>query len=69
MKAALGWDGPKAKSAAKGLSGEARDYLAASRERGDAYIAGKTERHEPGGIGVGMIYTEIDRAFVIVAEQ
>ena len=69
MHAALGWDGAKAKSAAKGLAGEAREYLSASRERGDVYIAGKTERHEPGGVGVGMIFTEVDRAFVIVAEQ
>ena len=69
MRVALGWDAGKAKSASKGLSGEARDYLSASRERGDVYIAGKTERHEPGGVGVGMIFTEIDRAFVIVAEN
>jgi hypothetical protein len=69
MKAALGWAGGRAKSVSKGLAGEARAYLAASKERGDAYIAGKTERHEPGGIGVGMIYTEVDRAFVIVTEN
>jgi hypothetical protein len=69
MHAALGWDGAKAKSAAKALAGEAREYLTASRERRDVYIAGKTERHEPGGVGVGMIFTEVDRAFVIVAEQ
>ncbi len=69
LKAALGWDAGKAKSASKGLAGEAREYLTASRERGDVYIAGKTERHEPGGIGVGMIFTEIDRSFVIVTEE
>ena len=69
MRAALGWDGAKAKAESKGLAGEARDYFAASKERGDVYIAGKTERHEPGGVGVGMIYTQIDRAFVIVAEN
>lgn len=69
MKAALGWDGAKAKSESRGLAGEAHDYLSASRQRGDVYISGKTERHEPGGVGVGMIFTEIDRAFVIVAEQ
>ena len=69
LKAALGWDAGRAKSASKGLAGEAREYLAASKERGDAYIAGKTERHEPGGVGVGMIFTEIDRAFVIVVEN
>ena len=69
MRAALGWDGGKARAASKSLAAEARDYLAGSRERGDAYIAGKTERHEPGGVGIGMIYTEIDRAFVIVQEN
>ena len=69
MKAALGWDQAKAKSASKGLAGEAHDYLAASRERGDSYIAGKTERHEPGGVGVAMIFTEIDRTFIIVVEN
>jgi hypothetical protein len=69
MKAALGWDGGRAKGVAKGLAGEARDYFAASKERGDAYIAGKTERHEPGGITVATIFTEIDRAFVIVVEN
>jgi len=69
MKAALGWDGSKAKSESRGLSGEAHDYLSASRQRGDVYVAGKTERHEPGGVGVGMIFTEVDRSFVIVAEE
>ena len=69
MKAALGWDAARRKSNRKGLAGEAREYLSASRQRGDVYIAGKTERHEPGGVGVGMIFTEIDRAFIIVAEQ
>jgi hypothetical protein len=69
MKAALGWDVGRAKSESKGLAGEAKEYLSASRQRGDVYVAGKTERHEPGGIGIGMIFTEIDRAFVIVAEN
>ncbi|MDE3176322.1 MAG: hypothetical protein KGM15_09505 [Pseudomonadota bacterium] len=69
MKAALGWDGGKARNASRGLAGEAKEYLSASRQRGDVYVAGKTEQHEPGGVGVGMIFTEIDRAFVIVAEN
>ena len=69
MKEALGWDGAKAKSESRGLAGEAHDYLAASRERGDVYVSGKTERHVPGGVGVGMIFTEVDRAFVIAAEE
>jgi hypothetical protein len=69
MKAALGWDGGRAKSISKGLAGEAREYLAASKERGDAYVAGKTERHEPGGVTVATMFTEIDRSFVIVVEN
>src|ERR1700744_1466432 len=60
MKAALGWDVGKAKSESKGLAGEAREYLSASKQRGDVYISGKTERHEPGGVGSGMIHTEGD---------
>jgi hypothetical protein len=69
LKAALGWDAGKARSVTKGLAEEARAYFAASKERGDVYVAGKTERHEPGGIGVGMIVTEVDRALIIVVEQ
>ena len=70
MRAALGWDGGKAKGASRGLAERgARLSRRLASERGDVYIAGKTERHEPGGVGVGMIYTEVDRAFVIVAEQ
>ena len=69
MKAALGWDAGRAKSESKSLAGEAREYLSASRQRGDVYLAGKTERHQPGGVGVGMIFTDVDRSFVIVQEQ
>jgi hypothetical protein len=69
LKAALGWDGGKARSVSKGLAGEAREYLAASKERRDSYVAGKTERHEPGGVTVAAIFTEIDRGFVIVVEN
>ena len=69
LRAALGWDGGKARSASRGMAGEAKEYLAASRHRGDVYVAGKTEQHEPGGVGLGMIFTEIDRSFVIVVEN
>jgi len=69
LKAALGWEPGRARSVTKGLEGEAREYLAASRERGDIYISGKTERHEPGSIGLGMIFSEVDRAFVIALEE
>ena len=48
------------------MSADAREYLAASRERGDVYVAGKTEEHEPGGVSLGLMATGSDRTFVIV---
>ncbi len=66
LKAALGWDDAKALAKLHEMSSDAREYLAASRERGDAYIAGKTEEHLPGAVGLGLIHTETDRALIIV---
>ena len=48
------------------MADDVKDYLAASKERGDVYIAGKTEVHAPGGVSLGLIETEADRAFIIV---
>ena len=66
LRAALGWDEAKAQSKVREMSADAHDFLAASKERGDAYIAGKTEEHLPGAVGLGLIYTETDRALIIV---
>lgn len=66
LKASLGWDGAKSRSVVKGMSADAGEYLAASRERGDVYVAGKTEEHEPGGVSLGLMATGSDRTFVIV---
>ena len=66
LKAALGWDDAKAQAKLREMAGDAREFLAASKERGDAYIAGKTEEHLPGAVGLGLIYTETDRALIIV---
>jgi hypothetical protein len=66
LKAALGWDAGKSRSVLKGMSADAAEYLAASRERGDVYVAGKTEEHEPGGVSLGLMATGSDRTFVIV---
>ena len=66
LRAALGFDAGKARAAAKRLDGEAAEYLRASRERGDVYISGKTEEHLAGGVSLGVIETDSDRAFVIV---
>jgi hypothetical protein len=66
LRAALGWDEAKAAEKLREMSGDAREFLAASKERGDAYISGKTEEHLPGAVGLGLIYTETDRALIIV---
>ena len=66
LRAALGFDAGKAAGAFRRLDGAAAEYLRASRERGDVYISGKTEEHLAGGISLGVIETDTDRAFVIV---
>jgi hypothetical protein len=66
LKAALGWDAGKSHGVLRGMTADAHEYLGASRQRGDVYIAGKTEEHEPGGVSLGMMATDSDRTFVIV---
>ena len=67
IRAGLGWETGKAHATFRDMAGEAKEDLAGSKERGDVYISGKTEQHAPGGISLGLIYTEVDRAFIIVA--
>ncbi len=69
MRAGLGWETAKAKSTFEDMAGDAKEFLAASKERGDVYIAGKTEQHAPGGVSLGLIYTDVDRAFIIVGHD
>lgn len=66
LRSALGWDAAKSRSEARDMGADARDYLKASRERGDVYVSGKTEEHAPGGISLGLIVTDTDTAFIIV---
>jgi hypothetical protein len=66
VRAALNWDAGKTKSLLRDMSADAKEFFAASKQRGDVYVAGKTEEHAPGGVSLGLIYTDIDRAFVIV---
>ena len=66
LRSALGWDAGKVHSTLRDMSDDVKDYLAASKERGDVYIAGKTEVHAPGDVSLGLIQTEADRAFIIV---
>ena len=66
LKAALGWDEAKSRPALRDMSADARDFLDASRQRGDVYVAGKTEQHVAGGVSLGLMATDSDRTFVIV---
>jgi hypothetical protein len=66
LRAALGWDTGKSHGVLRTMSTDAREYLDASRQRGDIYLAGKTEEHVPGGVSLGLMATESDRTFVIV---
>jgi hypothetical protein len=66
LRAALGWDAAKSRGVLHDMSADAREYLSASRQRGDVYLAGKTEEHFPGGVSLGVMATESDRTFVIV---
>ena len=65
IRAALGWNATRASTAVRTMSREAEDYLRASNQRGDVFIAGKTEYHE-GGADMGMIWTMRDRTLIIV---
>lgn len=69
LHAALGWDAAKSRGVARGMAADAREYLKASRERGDVYISGKTEEHAPGGVSLGLIVTDTDSAFIIVGGE
>jgi hypothetical protein len=69
LKAALGWDPGKSRGVLHGMTADVREYLAASRQRGDVYVAGKTEEHEPGGVSLGLMATGSDRTFVIVGPR
>ncbi|MBV9286266.1 MAG: hypothetical protein JO288_00335 [Hyphomicrobiales bacterium] len=69
LRAALGWDAAKSRGVLRGMSADARAYLDASRQRGDVYIAGKTEEHEPGGVSLGVMATQTDQTFVIVGPR
>ena len=47
LKAALGWDAGKSRSVLHGMSSDAGEYLAASRERGDVYVAARPKSTHP----------------------
>ena len=69
LRAALGWEAGKARSVVRAMAADGREYLKASRQRGDVYIAGKTEEHEAGGVSLGLIVTDTDTAFILIGAE
>lgn len=67
LASALGWSKPRIDKALRQMTGEAKEYLRASQERGDIVFTGKTEYHEGGG-DLGMIWTRTDRTLIIAAD-
>lgn len=67
LRVVAGQDASHAAGTLRSLGAEAQEYLRASAERGDVYVAGKTERHLAGGVEVGFVVTDTDMALIVVA--
>lgn len=66
--AAFHWDKAKAETVAKAMSTDAAEYLRASEQRGDVYLAGKVEYHQGDALDLGVIWTPTDHSFVIASQ-
>ena len=66
---AFRWDREKAQTVAKAMETDAADYLRASEQRGDTYVAGKVEYHQGDALDLGVIWTPVDHGFVIAAQS
>ncbi len=66
--AAFSWQKARVSTLVNNMNLEAADYLKGSAERGDVYVAGKVEAHEPGNVDLGLIWTNSDRTFIILGE-
>lgn len=64
--AAFKWPRERAQKTIHGLTSEAADYLRASRERGDVFVAGKTERRAGREGDIAVFWTENERTFILV---
>lgn len=65
---AFGWDRTKAGTIVKAMSADAAEYLRASEQRGDLYLAGKVEYHKGDALDLGVIWTPTDHSFVIASQ-
>ena len=65
---AFGWDQAKAGTVAKAMNSDAAEYLRASEQRGDVYLAGKVDYHQGDALDLGVIWTPTDHSFVIASQ-
>ena len=68
LMSAFHWDRAKAETVVKAMSADAAEYLRASEQRGDVYLAGKVEYHQADALDLGMIWTPTDHSFVIASQ-
>jgi hypothetical protein len=65
--AAFRWPRPRVAQTIQALTLEAAEYLRGSRERGDVFISGKTERHAGKEGEIAVFWTDTERTFILVA--
>ncbi len=66
---AFHWDRAKTEAVVKAISADAAEYLRASEQRGDVYLAGKVEYHQGDALDLGIIWTPSDHTFVIASQS
>jgi hypothetical protein len=67
LMAAFRWPRARAAQTAQAMAAEASEYLRGSIQRGDVYIAGKTERRAGRDGEIAMMWTERERTFIVLA--
>lgn len=65
--AAFRWSRPRVAQTIQAMTMEVAEYLRGSRERGDVFVAGKTERHAGKDGEIAVFWTESERTFILVA--
>ena len=63
------WPTRKAARTLHAMTADAADYLRASIERGDVDLSGKVEEHAGGAADIGLIWTQAEREFIVVAGE
>lgn len=62
----LQWPDAKTAATVRRMRRDAAEYMRASAERGDVFIAGKVEEHAGEAGDVAMVWTRLDRTFILV---